>query len=93
MSEKHERTPSGEWLGYPELNVEDIEYETFKSSKYIAQFFVENRKARISLLMERGFFQRFIEAVRKKYGNTSSLNIEKAAQEAVKTWVKEMLSK
>jgi len=93
MSEKHKRAPSGEWLGYPELSLEDIEYESLKSSKYIAQFFVENRKARISLSMEHVFYQRFLEAVRRKYGNTSSLSIEKAAREAVETWVEEVKPK
>ena len=90
MSEKSKRAPSGEWLGYPELSLEDIEYESFKSAKFIAQFFVENRKARISLLMDPAFYQLFLEAVRRKYGNTSSLNIEKAVREAVETWVKKV---
>jgi len=93
MSKKKKRAPSGEWLGYPELGLDDIEYESVKSAKYLSQFFVENRKARINLLMENAFYQRFLEVVRKKYGNTSFLNIEKAAREAVEKLIEEVNSK
>lgn len=93
MSEKHRRAPGGEWLGYPILNLEDIEYESFKSTKYIVQSLVGNRKGRICLLMEHIFYQRFLGAVRKKFGNTSSSSIEKAAGEAVEMWIEGVQSK
>ncbi len=93
MPEKRKGVPSGEWLGYPELSLEDIEYDCLRSAKYIAQSIVDNRKARITLRMEHSFYQHFLEAVRKKYGSISSRGIEKAAREAVKTWIKEVLSR
>ncbi len=87
MAEKYRRAPSGEWLGYPVLSLEDIEHESFKFTKYIAQSLVENRKGRVYLLMDHDFYQRFLDAVRKKFGNISASNVEKAALEAVRAWV------
>lgn len=87
---KYRRQPSGEWLGFPELKMEDIQHEAFKFTKYIAQSLVDNRKGRVYLLMEHDFYQRFLTAVRKKFGNISASNVEKAALEAVKAWVEEV---
>jgi len=87
VAEKYRRAPSGEWLGYPVLSLEDIEHESFKFTKYIAQSLVENRKGRVYLLMDHDFYQRFLDAVRKKFGNISASNVEKAALEAVRAWV------
>jgi len=87
VAEKYRRAPSGEWLGYPVLSLEDIEHESFKFTKYIAQSLVENRKGRVYLLMDHDFYQRFLDAVRKKFGDISASNVEKAALEAVRAWV------
>jgi len=87
MSAKVRKAPSGEWLGYPTLNVGDIEHETFKVAKKFAQFMVQNRKGRVYLLMDNGLYQKFLCAVRKKFGDMSASNVEKAALEAVKTWI------
>jgi len=87
LAEKYRRAPSGEWLGYPVLSLEDIEHESFKFTKYVSQSLVENRKGRVYLRMDQDFYQSFIDAVRKKFGNISASNVEKAALEAVKAWV------
>ncbi len=87
---KYRRQPSGEWLGFPELKMEDIEHEAFKFTKHIAQSMVDNRKGRVYLLMEHDFYQRFLDAVRKKFGNIFASNIERAALDAVKAWVEEV---
>jgi hypothetical protein len=84
---KYRKQPSGEWLGFPELKMEDIEHEAFRFTKYVAQSLVDNRKGRVYLLMEHDFYQRFLAAVRKRFGNISASSVEKAAFEAVKTWV------
>jgi len=84
---KYRRQPSGEWLGFPELKLEDIEHESFKFTKYVSQALVDNRKGRVHLLMEQDLYGRFLQAVRKKFGNISNVNVEKAVIEAVKTWV------
>jgi len=41
-------------------------------------------------LMEHDFYQRFLAAVRKKFGNIFASSVEKAAFEAVKAWVEEV---
>lgn len=87
MSAKYRRAPSGEWLGYPVLSPEDIEHESFKFTKYIALSLVNNRKGRVYLLMDHEFFQKFLDAVKKRFGSISASNVEKAALEAVKAWV------
>lgn len=87
MAKKYRRAPSGEWLGYKVLSPEDIEYESFKFTKYITQSMVENRKGRVYMLMDHDFYQRFLDAVRKKFGNISASNVEKAALKAVRAWV------
>ena len=92
MAEKYRRAPSGEWLGYPVLRLEDIEHESFKFTKYLAQSLVDNRKGRVYLLMDHDFYQKFLDAVRKKFGNISASNVEKAALEAVEAWVEEVQS-
>jgi len=84
---KYRRQPSGEWLGFPELKLEDIEHESFKWTKNVSQALVDNRKGRVYLLMEHDLYNRFLRAVRKKLGNISHVNVEKATLEAVRAWV------
>jgi len=84
---KYRRQPSDEWLGFPELKIDDIEHEAFQITKYVTQSLVNNRKGRVHLLMEHDLYERFLSAVRKKFGNISATNVEKAALEAVRAWV------
>jgi len=84
---KYRRQPSGEWLGFPDLKLEDIEHESFKFAKYASQALVDDRKGRVYLLMDQGFYSRFLQAVRKKFGNISHANVDKAVLDAVKAWV------
>ena len=87
---KYRKAPDGEWIGYPDLHTEDIQHEAFQVSRLITQSLVDNRKGRIHLLMEHDAYQRFLNAVRKKFGNTSAFNVEKAAQEAITQWTEEV---
>ena len=84
---KYRRQPSGEWLGFPSLKLEDLEHESFKFTKCVSQALVDNRKGRVYLLMEQDFHDRFLKAVIKKFGNINHTSVEKAALEAVKVWV------
>ncbi len=43
--------------------------------------------------MEHDFYERFLDAVRKKFGNISATSVNNAALEAVKNWVEEVASK
>lgn len=84
---KYRKQPSGEWLGFPDLKLEDIEHESFRFAKCVSQALVDNRKGRVHLLLEQDFYSLFLQAVKKKFGNISHVNVEKAALEAVKAWV------
>jgi len=84
---KYRKQPSGEWLGFPDLKLEDIEHESFKFTKYVSQALVDNRKGRVNLIMEQDFYNRFLQAIRRKFGNISHINVDKAALEAIKAWV------
>ena len=93
MSTKYRKAPNGEWLGYPTLSLDDIEHETLKLAKHLAQSLVQNRKGRVYLLMDHDFYQKFLGAVKNKFGNISASNVEKAALEALKAWVEEAAGK
>jgi hypothetical protein len=84
---KYRKQPAGEWLGFPDLKLDDMEHESFKFAKHVSQALVDNRKGRIYLLMEQDFYARLLQAVRKKLGNISYVNVDKAVLEAVETWV------
>jgi len=93
MSAKVRKAPKGEWLGYPTLRQEDIEHESFKVAKQFAEFLVKNRRGRVYLLMDSDLYQRFLVGVRKEFGDISASNVEKAALDAVKTWIEKVESK
>ena len=84
---KYQKQPSGEWLGFPDLRLEDIEHESFKLAKFASQALVDDRKGRVCLLIDQGFYSRFLQAVKRKFGNISHVNVDKAVLEAVKSWV------
>ncbi len=83
---KYRKAPDSEWLGFPDLRLEDITHESFRENKHIAQALVDNRKGRIHLLIEHDAYQRFLNAVSKKFGSVSAINVEKAAIDAVNAW-------
>jgi len=84
---KYRKQPSGEWLGFPDLKLEDIEHESFKFTRYVSQALVDNRKGRVYVLMEQAFYNRYLQAVKKKFGNVSHVSVDKAALEAIMAWV------
>lgn len=86
---KYRRAPSGEWLAYPSPAPENVEHESFRFTKYAGLSLVENRKGRVYLIMEQDLYERFLDAVKKKFGNISATNVSNAALEAVKNWVEE----
>jgi len=93
MSANVRKAPKGEWLGYPRLRPEDIEHESFKVAKQFAEFMVKNRRGRVYLLMDNDFYQRFLVSVRKEFGDISASNVEKAALDAIRTWIEKVESK
>lgn len=87
---KFRKAPGSEWLGYPELKLDDIDHEFFKHSRFLAQSLVDNRKGRVYLVMDHEFYQDFLSAVRKKFGNMNASSVDKAALDAVMAWVEEV---
>jgi uncharacterized protein with PIN domain len=86
---KYRKAPSGEWLGYPALTMEDIQQESFQFHKHVAESLIENRKGRIVLRMDQELYQNFLKIVKKKFGNISASDIEKAVIEMIKKWIEE----
>lgn len=87
---KYRKAPSGEWLAYPKPTPESIEHESFQFTKYAGLSLVENRKGRVYLIMEHDLYERFLNAVRKKFGDISASSVNSAALEAVKRWAEEV---
>lgn len=87
---KYRKAPSGEWIGYPKLKKDDVEHESFKTvASLTAEAMIEDRKGRVVLRMDHDAYMRFLDAVKKKFGNIRASSVEKAALDAVKSWVDE----
>lgn len=84
---KFRKHPDGEWPGFPGLKIEDIDHEYFQLNKWTAISMVENLKARIVVKLDKDEIREFLAAVARKKGDPSSLNVEKAAREALKAWM------
>lgn len=87
---KFRKAPGSEWLGYPYLEIKDIDHEFFRYSEFLAQSLVDNRKGRVNLVMDHDVYQDFLAAVEKKFGNINASSVNKAALDAVKTWMEEV---
>ena len=87
---KFRKAPGSEWLGYPYLEIGDIDHDFFRYSEFLAQSLVDNRKGRINLVMDHDVYQNFLAAVEKKFGNINASSVNKAAFDAVKAWMEEV---
>ncbi len=74
-----------EWLAKPKATKEDLT-PYFRNLKTLADTLVEDRLPRIILTLNQELSQKFFQAVKKKYGNITPSNVEKAAMEAIKKW-------
>jgi len=87
---KYRKAPSGEWIGYPELKMDDIDHESFKTvARLTAEAMIEDRMGRVVLRMDLETYKKFLDAVKKRFGNIRASSIEKAALDAVKGWMEE----
>lgn len=82
------KCPSSEWLAFPVLKKEEIAQESFRHSQFLSDALVANRSGRVDLLFDYEEYMSFLDAVRKKFGDISSLSVDKAAHEAVADWIK-----
>ncbi len=83
---KFRKHPDGEWPGYKDLKLEDVEHEYFQINKWTAISMVDNLKARIVIKLNNDEIREFLAAVAKKKGDASSIKAEEAAREAIKAW-------
>jgi hypothetical protein len=87
---KYRKAPDSEWLGYPYLEVEDVEHDFFKHSPFLAESLAKNRRGRVILVMDHDVYRRFLNAVRETYGNINASSVNEAALKAVLKWVQEV---
>ena len=79
-----------EWLGRPRLRKEDIEKwqpSLVKHYPTLTRYFVDTQKLRLTLVLEHEDADKFIAAVKKKYGKMTPSNAQKALREAVKLFL------
>lgn len=84
---RYRKASDGQWPGYPHLRLEDVETETIQQNRYVAASLINNRKGRIVLLMDKDFFQKFLDTVSKRKGDISARHVNEAAVEAIKNWI------
>ena len=86
--------PGSEFIAYPTLELNDIEYDFFrKESAALGESLVENKKGRIVVRWEYEFYKKFLEAVEKTYGNMGADNVETAVRAAAEDWIKKARGK
>ena len=83
-----------EWLGKSKITEEDIKKSMPTFAEFfpmITQYFVDNQKMRIILVLPYDKGDEFRKAVTKKFGVVTPSNIKKAAAEAIDKWITENL--
>ncbi|MGQ9720897.1 MAG: hypothetical protein ACUVXA_06190 [Candidatus Jordarchaeum sp.] len=86
--------PGSEFIAYPTLEREDIEYDFFrKESASLGESLVENKRGRIVIRWEFEFYKNFLKAVEKVYGDIGANNVETAVRAAAEEWVKKVSDK
>jgi hypothetical protein len=86
--------PGSEYIAYPTLELDDIEYDFFsKESSFLGESLVENKRGRIVVRWEYEFYKKFLEAVEKEYGDIGASNVEAAVRAAAEDWIKKVSGK
>ncbi|RLG50807.1 MAG: hypothetical protein DRN96_06790 [Thermoproteota archaeon] len=76
-----------EYLGYPRLKREDIT-SPFLRESLLGEALVKTRMGRVVVIFDHIEYQRFLSAVKAKYGSISHRNVNEAAKAAIMEWVK-----
>jgi hypothetical protein len=85
---RYRKAPNGQWPGFPSLHLEDIETESIRDNRYIAEALVNNRKGHVVVLMNQELYEQFLAAVRQRKGDASASHVNEAVLDAVKDWIK-----
>lgn len=77
-----------EWLGIPRRSEPDIGpfYQPYRN---LVKTMADIPKPRLQVALPYELFGQFKEAIKKRYGDFSAFNVEKATLEAVETWVRQ----
>ena len=88
---KFRKHPDSEWPGFgPNLKAEHItELEYFGGNEFLVKSMVENQKGRVVVTFDQEDYQKFLKAVRAKFGNIFAENVNQTAREAILKWVEE----
>ncbi len=84
---RYKKASDGQWPGYPNLRLNDIETLTIRQNKYIAEALVNNRKGRVVVLMEQQMYQKFLEKVRERKGDIRARYVNEVVVEALEAWL------
>lgn len=86
---KYKKAPNGQWPGYPQLRLSDIETLTIRQNTNVAEALVNNRKGRVVVLMDQELYQEFLLKVREKKGDIRARYVNDAVVEAIQAWIKQ----
>ena len=78
-----------EILVKPKLTIDDLEY--WKDHPGVVRHFLDNDKPRVYAVLDHDIYEKFEEAVIKKYGSIAFTNFFKAAEEAIIIWTESVL--
>lgn len=81
------KVADSEWMGYFDLKEEDIAHQYFKKERYMIDAMVADRMGRVVLLLSQDDYQKFLSAVRKRFGNIYASSVNGALVEAVQEWM------
>jgi len=76
-----------EWLGKPKLKREDLP-TAFKKLPSYSKYYAESQMARVCIIIPHQILDEFQKAVTKRYGRCSAGNTRRAAEEALRMWIK-----
>lgn len=79
-----------EFLGKPRPTREDVS-SYMRDQNVLVEYFLDEMKPKIHLTVEPELWGEFESALVKKFGKFSPVNVQKAAQEALREWVEKNL--
>ncbi len=77
-----------EWLGKPRINKEEMT-KIFQEFPLATKWFIDEKKSRITTILEPKEAERFFSAVKENYGKINPFVIEDAAKKAILKWIDE----
>jgi hypothetical protein len=81
------KVADSEWMAYFDLKAEDIAHQYFQNEKYMVEAMVADRMGRVVLLLPQEDYQKFLSAVRNRFGNIYASSVNGALVEAVQEWM------